>query len=582
MRNFYTKTSRTGLLLTAALGWLATGTFAQKTPQVTIEQIAEKCKDLPRDKRVVVKVGRFNVSTKSAQAHATFGDELATMLTSAIQQTNCFRVMEMNRNAGDATGEMAFGQDGFTDGSGPEAGKMVGAQLIVTGEVTDFTEGTSNTSFAGISVGGNQATLGFTLKLLNPQTGELLFSRDINMKGSTSGFKGMKLFGLETAGTTQNRAVQDATQKAIIKAVEIMADAKDKIDMPEPMKPKEFKRYTAQNCQMLRNGSPKVIILVTEATTAGTARDNTTNDLDRREREIALKEREANVGVTRDIVQGIFGRRNQPATKPEETASRQTAASAVYKPVVIEQSATETELTRRFVEAGFRVVDPKIYGKMRQMADSGQSNDLGAMAALGLKMGASLIITGQTTTERTNAQGSMVSSRARLEIRAIATEDGSILATNAISGGGIDVSETVSNKMAIRQAAENMAQYLLDRLCAMNIAFSNTVAPVPQRGGAAQASFARNVSAAPAAANLNTSELVLTNVTFAKLNTLAAALSKIPKVKGVKKTFSGTSGTVTIDHMGNTDEIIDTLGKNPTVKFDVTALEDGKANLTLN
>ena len=80
--------------------------FAQKTPDVTLEKVAEKCKGLARDKRVVVKVARFNVSTKSAQTNSTFGDAVATMLTSAIQQTNCFRVMEMNRNAGDATGEV--------------------------------------------------------------------------------------------------------------------------------------------------------------------------------------------------------------------------------------------------------------------------------------------------------------------------------------------------------------------------------------------------------------------------------------------------------------------------------------------
>ncbi|CAG5004952.1 hypothetical protein DYBT9275_03483 [Dyadobacter sp. CECT 9275] len=176
--------------------------WSQKDPKVTMEKIAEKCKDLPRDKRVTVKVARFNVSTRAAQANATFGDELATMLTSAIQQTNCFRVLEMNRNIGDATGEMAFAQDGFTNGSGPEAGQQLGAQLIVTGEVTDYSEGKSSTTVAVVSVGGNKATVGFTLKLLNPQTGEVLFSRDINMTGSSSGFTGFKFAGIQTVGTT--------------------------------------------------------------------------------------------------------------------------------------------------------------------------------------------------------------------------------------------------------------------------------------------------------------------------------------------------------------------------------------------
>lgn len=62
--------------------------FGQKSDKITLEQVAEKCKDLPLDKRVTVKVARFSVSTKSVQAHATFGDELATMLTYLRPPTN--------------------------------------------------------------------------------------------------------------------------------------------------------------------------------------------------------------------------------------------------------------------------------------------------------------------------------------------------------------------------------------------------------------------------------------------------------------------------------------------------------------
>lgn len=556
--------------------------FAQKTPQVTLEQIAEKCKGLPRDKRVVVKVARFSISTKSAQAHATFGDELATMLTSAIQQTNCFRVMEMNRNAGDATGEMAFAQDGFTDGSGPSAGKMVGAQLVVTGEVTDFSEGNKSTQVGGLNFGGNTATLGFTLKLLNPQTGELLFSRDINMKGNTSGFRGMNLGGangLKIGGSTENRAVQDAVQKAIIRSVEVMADAKDQIEMPEPMKPKEIKRYTAQNCQMLRNGSPKVMILITEATTTGTSRSTDDTDLARKEREMQLRERENNMLMGRELVQGLFSRRRgteATTKKQEDLSSRQTGASAVYKPVVVEQSATETELTRRFVEAGFRVIDPKAYAKMRRTVDS--TGDLSQMAAVGLKMGANIIITGQTISERTNTQGGMVSCRARLETRVVATEDGTILASNALSGGGIDVSEAVANKQAIQNASENITQYLLDRLCAMNVQFASVA------NGAAEARPAARVttsapSSVPAA---NTTDITIANASFVKLKALADVLAKNPKVRGVQKSLKGTDGTLHVEHLGTTDDLLEFLGKSPAAKFDVTGMEDGKVSLTMN
>lgn len=546
--------------------------FGQKSDKITLEQVAEKCKDLPRDKRVTVKVARFSVSTKSAQAHATFGDELATMLTSALQQTNCFRMLEMNKNVSDATGEMAFAQDGFTNGSGPQAGQMIGAQLIVTGEVTDFTQGTSSTTVLGISGGSNQATVGFTLKVLNPQTGELLFSKDINMKGKIGGFSGVSFGGVKVAGSTENRAVQDATQKAIIRAVEVLAEAKDNMDIPEPLKPKEVKKYSPQNCQMLRSGSPKVIILVTEATTAGTARDNNTTDLARREREIALKEREANVGLARDVVQGLFNRKKE-TTKPEEMASRQSSASAVYKPVVIEQSATETELTRYFVEAGFRVVDPKVYGKMKQVSDS--TGDLGQMAALGLKMGAQIIITGQSISERTNAQGGMISCRARLEIRAISTEDGSILATNTVSGGGIDVSEAIANKTAIHNASENMAQYLMERLCSMNIQFAGA-GPAAAKSSAA----ASKVGGATATATSFTT-IAASNANFMKLKALGDALRKSPKVKDLKSTLKDGAGTLTLEHTGSADDIVDFMSKLAVPKFEITGMEDGRVTVTM-
>ncbi|CAG5004956.1 hypothetical protein DYBT9275_03484 [Dyadobacter sp. CECT 9275] len=356
-------------------------------------------------------------------------------------------------------------------------------------------------------------------------------------------------------------------QKAIIKSVELMADEKDKIDIPEPLKPKVKKQYNAQNCTLLRSGSPKVIILVTEATTAGTARDNTTTtDMNRREREMALREREATV----EIVKGIFGRRNDNSNKTENQASRQTSASAVYKPVVIEQSATETELTRHFVEAGFRVVDPKVYSRLRQVADS--TGDVGDMAAMGLKMGAQMIITGQTISERTNVQGGMTSCRARLEIKAIATEDGSILATNAIAGGGIDVSEAVANKIAIKNASENMAQYLMERLCSMNIQLAGT-----ERGGSSAAAKTQG------ATGTTMTEITVSNVNYAKLTAVANAISKNSKVKNVQKKLpaGSTEGKLQVEHTGSTDELIDALGKAPALKFEVTGVDNGIASITM-
>lgn len=538
----------------------------EKAPEITFEQVARKCKDLAREQRVIVRVARFSVSSKAAAANAAFGDELATMLSSALHQTSCFRVMETQKNLSDATSEMAIAQDGFTDGSGPQAGKMLGAQLIVTGEITDFSEGSSSKSIMGVESRSNRATVGFTLKVLNPQTGELLFSKDVNMQGHNSA-KVLDIIGLRTSSVNENRAVQDATQKAIIKAVEILADEKDKIEIPEPQKPREIKRYTAQNCAFLRNSSPKVIILVTEATTEGTTRLNDDDDLARRQQELYVKREEAITSAISNLFSGKNKKGKKQESEPEPTTT-QTAATAQTKKVVIEQSATETELTRHFVEAGFRVVDPKIYGKMRQISDS--TGNLAQMAALGLKMGANVIITGQAISEKTNAQGGMIACRARLEIRVIATDDGSILASNTTSAGGIDVSEAVANKVALRNASENMSQYLLERLCGMNISFAGT-----------QPARKANAPAVAPAASQMLSEIKVSNVNFTRLSALSTALGKFSRVKSIKKSIKGSEGTLAVEHTGSTDELVENLSKNPAFKFEVLEMEDGKATIKL-
>ena len=146
---------------------------------ITIEEVAERCKGILNADKVTVKVARFSVSTNSTRGE--LGQEMATMLTAAIQQTNCFRVLESNRNMKDMTGEMGVGQEGFTDGSGPEAGQLLGAQLIATGEVTEFARGSKGGNYAGIvSIGKSNATVGFIIKLLNPQTGGIIAAISAN------------------------------------------------------------------------------------------------------------------------------------------------------------------------------------------------------------------------------------------------------------------------------------------------------------------------------------------------------------------------------------------------------------------
>ncbi|CCH52136.1 hypothetical protein BN8_01110 [Fibrisoma limi BUZ 3] len=525
-----------------------------KEPEITIAQVAEKCQALPASKRVTVRVARFDVSKTSADGK--FGDELATMLTSALQQTNCFRVLEMQRNASDMTGEMSFAQSGYGSG-GPEAGKMLMAQLIVTGEVTEYLVSERSQQVMGFGSSKKSAKVGFTLKILDPQTGEILASKIVRAEGQEAGARTTKIFGIETSTSSQNSAVTDACGIAVIRSAEFLADTKDKIEIPEPMKPETAKKFDPSRCNMLKKGAPKVMILIPEAQTGSASTANAqTRRLTDEERE--YQERKE----TREMITAIFGRKKQTA----EPAKPQT--NAVYKPVVIEQATAENEIIRKFIEAGFRVIDPKVYEKMRTRSDS-LASDPAKLAALGLKMGANIIITGMATSELVNANNGMNAFRGRIELRALTTDDATILASNVLQAGAVDVSETVAAKMALTNVGNKMADYMLEQLCARNIIFAGT-------GGGAP-------SAKPASVGASTSntEITIANTTFAKVNAVAAALQKNPKVKGVQKTFKGTEGTIRIEHTGTTDELIDLLTKNPALKLEVTALEEGSASLTM-
>lgn len=539
--------------------------LGQKTPKITLEKVAEKCKDLPFEKKVMVKVARFDISNSKAQGK--FGDELATMLTSAIQETSCFRVLEMKRNKTDLTDEWIENSDGSTDGTGAQSGKMLAAQLIATGEITEFAEGSQSTSAFGLKLGADKAKVGFILKLLDPQTGEILFSKSINHEGGGgAGFKGLKIFGIDVAGSTMNVAMADACEKAIIYAVEAMVNAKDKIRIPEPLKPQEVKKFNASNCTMLRTGSPKVMILIKEGQTMGA---NSTRETENRTREqLDRQERQENRSLIRDALVVLSKSNGKTQQQPANAGNN----NAEIKKVIIEQSATETEMIRTFVEAGFRVVDPKAYDKLRKSADS--LDEDAKIAATGLKLGANIILTGVAITEKVNQQNGMISCRARIEIRAITTDDATILASNTISAGGMDISETVATKIALRNASDKMSAYILEQLCSRNITFAT-----PNGGSNTTSGKVGGASTNASATTMTT--IAASNVNFIKLKALSDALRKSPKVKDVKSTLKEGAGSLTIEHTGSADDLVDFMSKLTAPKFEITGMEGSQVTITM-
>ena len=259
MRNhflFFTPVKSTSILLLLLFPFL---TISQKV-DVELETVKAKCKDKKYEERVRVTVARFNVTAKSA--HSEFGGELATMLTNALQGINCFRVLESLKNTSDFNDEIAYGQSGnVSNSSAAKVGNQLGAQVIFTGEVTEFSQGENSAGALGIKIGQSKAKVGFIIKGINPETREVYFSKSIETESAKpGGFSGVKILGIEMAGgKKQNAAVADAVERGIIKAAYVLAEEMDKIPLPQANSGvAEKKDWNASNCPLLTAASISV------------------------------------------------------------------------------------------------------------------------------------------------------------------------------------------------------------------------------------------------------------------------------------------------------------------------------------
>lgn len=92
-------------------------TFGQKSDKITLEQIAEKCKDLPASARIKLKIKEFEV--KPDNCPKELGKEFSQVLTNGLQFVNCFTALHNETEGNEKEGRASI-------------------PLIVTGEVVHF------------------------------------------------------------------------------------------------------------------------------------------------------------------------------------------------------------------------------------------------------------------------------------------------------------------------------------------------------------------------------------------------------------------------------------------------------------
>jgi curli biogenesis system outer membrane secretion channel CsgG len=124
--------------------------------------------------------------------HGDVGHQLASVLSNELSTTGDFNVVERQKvNA--VLAEQDFANSGrVRRGTGPRTGNITGAQYLITGTVTSYTEDTSNTgggvSFAGFHVGGgkSEAYVAIDLRVVDAETSEVVFSRTVEGRSTDS------------------------------------------------------------------------------------------------------------------------------------------------------------------------------------------------------------------------------------------------------------------------------------------------------------------------------------------------------------------------------------------------------------
>ncbi|MBR9923328.1 MAG: hypothetical protein GYB31_21050 [Bacteroidetes bacterium] len=221
----------------------AKATLAQDSDKldITYEEIQKQCEDKPLNERIRVVVTKFNVTT--GYRSYELGDNMATMLTNALQGVNCYRVLESWSNQEDFMQELDVNEEYMDPNTVNEKGKLQGAQLVVTGEVTEFSIQTKSVGVLGVRTNKEIVKLGFVLKLINPVTRDILYSESINVEGKAhgSGSLGLSIprFGrINLAGASNdNPAVANALEQGVIVATEKMTRIKDQLELPEAPDP---------------------------------------------------------------------------------------------------------------------------------------------------------------------------------------------------------------------------------------------------------------------------------------------------------------------------------------------------------
>ncbi|RDE24553.1 hypothetical protein DV711_02900 [Motiliproteus coralliicola] len=203
---------------------------------VTPEQRAEVSCTGPKMRVAVMPVGATG-KLGSFEGYDV-GEALSSQLTTALEQTDCFVVIERTALS-HILREQELGLAGVSNPeTAPRAGRIAGAQVLVKADITEFEPqkkggglslGFGSSSLPlGIRLGGSGGTshVALDLRLLDATTGEVLFAKRVEANSKSRGlalgldFKQFTIGGDQFYKTPMGQATRVALNDAVFYVIE--------------------------------------------------------------------------------------------------------------------------------------------------------------------------------------------------------------------------------------------------------------------------------------------------------------------------------------------------------------------------
>lgn len=225
----------------------------------------------------------------------------------------------------------------------------------------------------------------------------------------------------------------------------------------------------------------------------------------------------------------------------------------------IPDPAGETEIIKRLLEKGFKIVDQSQVAKIRynDQISTAIKGDTALAVKIGQQYGAEVVIIGEAFSESAGAGlGGMMSCRARVEARAIKTDTGEILVADGKHASGLDITEAIAGKKALQKAGGELADYLAEQILAK---WSSDVT------------------------NTNSVELVINGINYSQFTQFKSALTlSVRGVKGIhQRTFTGNRAVIEIDLKGDVQAFADELAQKDFKGFAVEVSDFSASRLEL-